>query len=455
MSSPTPVSRRGFLETLGLHRPEFRAWGMYDWANSAVMTTIIAAVFPTFFARVAAEGRPEGMAIFQAATMGAIVIVAIIAPVLGAVADYAGVKKKLLAGFLALGSLSVAAMFFIEHGDVRLSSLLFMLANIGLMGSFVLYESLLPHIASDDEVDRVSTGGYALGYLGGGLLLALNLAWITNPGWFGLPSGPDLTPREATLPARLAFLSVAVWWIVFSIPLFLRVPEPPRRLEKDERRGENAFRVAFSRLGETFRELKAYRQAFLMLLAFLVYSDGIGTIVRMATIYGTQVGIDEQAMIGAILLTQFVGFPFAFLFGAMAGRIGAKRSVMIGLMVYVAITVLAFFMTTGGHFMILAAMVGMVQGGTQALSRSIFATMIPKHKSGEFFGFFGVMDRFSGSMGTMLMLLVMLATDEVRYSILAVVVFFIGGMLLLSRVDIAEGQRVAREVEIAKVGSAG
>jgi MFS transporter, UMF1 family len=453
MTTPRSASPTGFLERLGLHRPELRAWGMYDWANSAVMTTIIAAVFPTFFAAVAAEGRPEGMAIFQAATTGAIVIVAIVAPIVGAIADYAGLKKKLLAAFLALGAAAVAGMFFIEHGDVRLASGLFMLANIGLMGSFVLYESLLPHIASDDEVDRVSTGGYALGYLGGGLLLAVNLAWIMNPQWFGLPSGPDLTPREATLPARLAFLSVSVWWIVFSIPLFLRVSEPTRRLEKDERPGENPLRMAFVRLGETFRELREYRQAFLMLLAFLIYSDGIGTIVRMATIYGTQVGIDRDAMIGAILLTQFVGFPFAFLFGSMAGWIGAKRSVMIGLLVYVAITLLAFFMTTSLHFMILAGMVGMVQGGTQALSRSIFATMIPKHKSGEFFGFFGVMDRFSGSMGTVLMMVVMLATNEVRYSILAVVTFFIVGMLVLSRVDVAEGQRVAKAVEQEKVGS--
>jgi MFS transporter, UMF1 family len=439
--------RTGFLYKLGLHRPELRAWGMYDWANSAVMTTVIAAVFPPYYAAVAAEGAPQGMAMFQAATTAGILIIAVLSPILGAIADFSATKKKMLATFMTIGVLAVAGMLFIQHGDWTLATILFVVANIGLMGSFVFYESLLPHIASEDEIDRVSTGGYALGYLGGGLLLALNLAWIVSPGTFGLPSGPDVTPAESTLPVRLAFLSVALWWAVFSIPLFRKVREPARRLEKDESGLENPVRIAFTRLRETFRELRGYKQAFLMLLAFLIYSDGIGTIIRMATIYGTQIGIDQNSMIAAILLTQFIGFPFAFLFGSLAGWIGAKTSIFVGLVVYVMITILAFFMTTATHFLLLAAMVGMVQGGTQALSRSVFATMIPLHKSGEFFGFFGVMDRFSGSMGTVLMMVVMLFTDQVRYSIVAVALFFIVGGIILYFVNVAEGQRQARIAE--------
>jgi MFS transporter, UMF1 family len=454
--SPDPTTgasaRRSWLNRLGLHRPELRAWAMYDWANSAVMTTVIAAVFPPYYASVAAEGSPHGMVTFQAATTAGILIIAVLSPILGAIADFSAVKKRMLGTFLTIGAVAVSGMFFIQHGDWALATILFVVANIGLMGSFVFYESLLPHIASEEEIDRVSTGGYAVGYLGGGLLLALNLAWIVNPAIFGLPSGPDLTPGEATLPVRLAFLSVGLWWVVFSIPLFRKVREPVRRLEKDETGHENPVRIAFTRLRETFRELRGYKQAFLMLLAFLIYSDGIGTIIRMATIYGTQIGIDQNSMIAAILLTQFIGFPFAFLFGSVAGWIGAKRSIFIGLTVYVLITILAFFMTTATHFLLLAALVGMVQGGTQALSRSVFATLIPLHKSGEFFGFFGVMDRFSGSMGTVLMMAVMLFTDQVRYSIVAVAIFFIVGGVILRFVDVAEGRRQAQLAEISATG---
>ena len=235
-------------------------------------------------------------------------------------------------------------MFFIHTGDWLLASVLFILANIGANGSFVFYDALLPHIARDDEIDRVSTAGYALGYLGGGLLLALNLAWIQKPAWFGLPSGEGLSEPQATLPARLAFVSVAVWWFVFSIPLFRRVPEPKAALRPEERRGESPIRAAMERLGNTARELRVYKQGFLMLLAFLIYNDGIGTIIRMATIYGTEIGIDQGAMIASILIVQFVGIPFSFLFGMLAGKIGAKRSVLLGLLVYTAICVVGYFM---------------------------------------------------------------------------------------------------------------
>ena len=201
------------------------------------------------------------------------------------------------------------------------------------------------------------------------MLLALNLAWIQKPELVRPPGGPGLSETEATLPARLAFVSVAVWWVLFSIPLFRRVPEPPARLEPDERQGESPVRVAFARLGETFRELRGYRQAFLMLLAFLIYNDGIQTIIKMATAYGTEIGIGQSALIGAILLVQFVGIPCSFLFGMLADRIGAKRSIFLGLVAYTVISILGYFMTNATHFYILAGLVGMVQGGTQALSR--------------------------------------------------------------------------------------
>ena len=277
------------LSRLGLDRPELRAWAMYDWAASAMQTTIMVAVFPIYFVKVAGAGLVESGATQRLATVNslALVIIALLSPILGAVSDYRANKKRWIAIFMLLGVAAVLGMFFIHHGDLDLASLLFTLSLVGVAGSFVFYEALLPHIARREEIDRVSSAGYAMGYVGGGILLALNLAWIQRPDWFGLPSGPGLTESQATLPVRLAFLSVAVWWVIFSLPLFRRVPEPPPRLEPDERRGENPVKVAFLRLGETFHELRSYRNAFLLLLAFLIYNDGIQTVIKMATAYGT------------------------------------------------------------------------------------------------------------------------------------------------------------------------
>lgn len=433
----------GFLAWLGLNRPELRAWAMYDWANSAMVTTIITAVFPIYFSVVAGADLPKGVAAqyFSAASTIGMVIIAILAPILGTLADERPIKKRLLAMFMAIGVSAVAAMYFIQRGDWALAALLFVVANIGANGSFVFYDALLPHVARPDEVDRVSTAGYALGYVGGGVLLTMNLAWIQKPGLFGLPTG--------TLPTRLAFLSVAIWWLVFSIPLFRKVAEPA----VDPKAGEgNALFETFRRLGGTFRELRVYRQGFLMLLAFLIYNDGIGTIIRMATIYGNEIGIDQSSMIASLVIVQFVGIPFAFLFGGLAGKIGAKRAVALGLVVYVGISILGYFMTTSTHFFMLAVLVGMVQGGTQALSRSLFASMIPRDRSGEFFGFFAVVEKFAGIFGPLLFGLSIAVTGDTRNAILTVIPFFIVGGILLAFVDVEEGQKLAREAETAAGG---
>ena len=443
------MPRASLISRLGLHRPELRAWAMYDWAASAMQTTIMVAVFPIYFVKVAGAGVAESGATQRLATINtlALVVIAILSPILGAVSDYRGNKKRWLALFMLVGVAAVLGMFFVDRGELDLGSLLFTISLIGVAGSYVFYEALLPHIARTDEIDRVSTAGYALGYLGGGVLLALNLAWIQRPDWFGLQSGPGLTPSEATLPVRLAFVSVAVWWVLFALPLFRRVSEPPARLESDERRGESPMRMAFVRLAETFRELRSYRHAFLMLLAFLIYNDGIQTIIKMATAYGTELGIGQSALIGAILVVQFVGIPCSFLFGMVAGRIGAKRAIFIGLLAYTAISVLGYFMKTATHFYVLAALVGTVQGGTQALSRSLFASMIPQHKSGEFFGFFSVFEKFAGIFGPLIFAGTIAVTGSSRNAILSVILFFAVGALLLVPVNVAEGQRAARAAE--------
>ena len=440
---PTDASGPRWLQALGLHRRELRAWAFYDWANSAFVTTIVAAVFPIFYSSVAAADLPDDQATarFAFTTAIALALVALLTPVLGAVADYLGAKKRLLGSFLVLGVLATATMFFIGRGDWLFASAVFVFGNVGFAGANVFYNSLLPHVAREDEIDRVSTAGYALGYLGGGLLLAINLAWILAPGTFGL--------ADAEVATRLSFVSVALWWLGFSLPLFRRVPEPPRQLEPDEVTSLNPARVAVTRLVETFHEIRGYRHAFLFLLAFLAYNDGISTIIRMATVYGTEIGLGETDLIGAILLVQFVGIPFTFLFGLLAGRIGAKRALYLGLTVYVLVSVLGYFMSQALHFYALAILVGMVQGGAQGLSRSLYASLIPRHKSAEFFSFFAVGDKFAGILGPFIFGLVTTLAGGGRLAILAVIGFFVVGMVLLAFVNIPAGQRAARQADQA------
>jgi UMF1 family MFS transporter len=433
------------LSRLGLDRRELRAWAMYDLANSAFQTTVITAVFPNFFSRVATanpvEGQPpllapaEATAVFSWGTTICLTFIAILGPILGAIADYRAVKKRMLASFMTVGVITTATMATIDRGEWQWALALFMVSNVAIAASFVFYDSLLPHIASHEEMDRVSTTGYALGYLGGGVLLAINLAWILSPATFGL--------GDSVRAIQLSFVSVAAWWFCFSIPLFRRVPEPPRALESDERGDENTIVAAFGRLRETLGELRGYRNAFLMLVAFMLYNDGIQTIIKMASIYGAEVGIDLNAQIAAFVLVQFVGVPFSFLFGALAGRIGAKAGIFLALAVYTGISVLGYFMTTAWHFFMLAFLVGTVQGGSQALSRSLFARMIPPHKSSEYFGFFSVFEKFAGIAGPAIFALAVTLTGSSRPAILSVIFFFVAGGALLSKVDVAQGEREA------------
>ena len=431
------------LDRLGLNRPELRAWAMYDWANSAFQSTVITAVFPPFFSAYAAAGLPPAAATarFAWATTLAVTITAILGPILGAIADYRAIKKPMLAVFVGIGVIATLLMGTIGRGEWTYAAQLFMISNIAIASSFVFYDSLLPHIAAPDEMDRVSTAGYAIGYLGGGILLVINLLWILMPSRFGIP--------DTVAGIKLSLLSVGVWWLVFSIPLFRRVPEPPRTLEADETASDNPVRAAFVRVWETFHELRGYRHAFLMLVAFLLYNDGIQTIIRMAAIYGAEIGIDQTAQIEAFVVVQFVGIPFSFLFGALAGRIGAKAGIFLALTVYTGISILGYFMTASWQFFVLAFLVGTVQGGSQALSRSLFARMIPRHKSSEYFGFFSVFEKFAGIAGPALFAASVSMFGSSRAAVVSVIVFFVVGGAVLTRVDVAEGERRAREVTVA------
>ena len=442
-----------WLNALGLHRKELRAWAMYDWGISGMQTIIMTAVFPIFFVKVAASGMDAERASSwwgYVNTIGA-VLIAVLAPILGALADFKAAKKKFLVAFMLLGAGATAAMFFIQRGDMLYASVTFILSLAGATGSMTFYEALLPHIADESEIDRVSTAGYALGYIGGGLLLAAALLIIQKPELIGLPHGEGMTPSQATLPVRLSFVAVAVWWVAFAFPVLRVVAEPARALEPDEATRTAPIRASIHRLGTTLRELRDYRQAFVMMLAFTIYNDGIQTIIKMASVYGTELKIDQGQLIAAILLVQFIGIPAAFAFGAIAGRFGAKRSIFFGLLAYTAICIFGYFLRTARDFWILAVAVGLVQGGTQALSRSLFATLVPKHKSGEFFGFFSVFEKFGGILGPLAFAIAAQLAGSSRVAILSVIVFFVVGAWLLTMVDEKAGAAAARAADEATI----
>lgn len=425
-------------------RPIF-GWTLYDWGNSAFYTIVVTAVYPIFFARYAAAGSPPGAATVHHAnaTTIALVAVALLSPLLGAAADTMGAKKMLLGIFLALGVVATAAMALVERGHWPFASACFVLANVGIVGSLVFYDSLLPHLvirnvgAEDREeaMDRISSAGYALGYLGGGLALLLALVAVQKPALFGL--------ADSFAAMKASFLLTAVWWGLFSIPLFRWVPEPP--LAGPRIRLAELPSVTLRQLGTTFGHLKQYRQALLLLVAVAIYSDGIGTIVRMAATFGTDLGVSPAVLIGTVLAIQFVGIPFALLFGALGAKIGAKWAILVALVVYCAITVYAYFVRGTVGFVVLGLLVGTVQGGAQALSRSLFASFVPPQHSSEFFGFFSIFEKFAGILGPALFGIVVASTGSSRAAILGVVVFFVVGGALLLRVNVAEGRRAAQE----------
>jgi UMF1 family MFS transporter len=427
----------GWTRRLGLDRPAVRGWLLYDWANSAMYVVIVTAIFPIFFSSVAAAELPKEEALyrFSLATTIGLAFIAVLAPILGAVADHSATKKRLLAGFMALGAAAVGAMALIHHGQWLFAAALFIVANIGVNGSFVFYDALLPHVAREGELDRVSSAGYALGYLGGGVALLLALLVIADPGRFGI--------ADTYVAMRWSFLGVGLWWAGFSLPLFRWVPEPPAAGAAVPLRELPA--ATLRRLSGTMHHLRRYRQALLLLVAVAVYSDGIGTIIRMAALYGAELGLSEGTLIGTVLAIQFVGVPCAFLFGWLGSRIGTKRALLVGLTIYCGISVYGYFVRTAVQFVGLGMMVALVQGGTQALSRSLFASFVPASRSAEFFGFFSVFEKFAGVLGPALVVGVVGMTGSSRNAILGVVVFFVVGGALLLRVDVREGQAAALE----------
>ncbi len=413
------------------------AWAMYDWANSAFATVILAALLPVYYQTVAGAGLPPGQAIayWGYTNSIALLIAAVLGPVLGAMADLRGSKKRYLLRFALLGITGSGLLYFAGQGQWLLASLFFILGNVGFSAANVFYDSLLPHIAKTHELDRVSARGFALGYLGGGLLLAVDVALLAF-------SPPERHPEVM----RLAFLLVAVWWAVFLIPLWRLVPESPAQATAAER-GQSAFRLALARLGATFHDLRRYRQVLIFLLALWLYTDAIGTITKMAAIVGAEIGIQQTTLIGTVLGVQFVAIPFSFLFGWLAGKIGPQRVILLGLSIYAAVTLGAAVMQTDLHFVLLGLGLATAQGGTQAMTRSLGARMIPKQKSGEFFGFVSVLIKFAGIVGPALFGLVAQASGRSQAGFGVVLVYLALGAWALTRVRVDEAVAFAAEEE--------
>lgn len=410
------------------------AWALYDWANSAFATTVMAGFFPLFFKQYWNVGVDATVSTFRLglANSAAGLLVALSAPLLGAIADQVGGRKRFLGLFLALGVVCTGALYGVPSGGWVTAAVLYGAAVVGFSGANIFYDALLMEVASAERMDWVSALGYALGYLGGGVLFAFNVALTLWPAAFGL--------ADAAAAVRVSFVSVAVWWALFSVPLFIRVRE--RGGAAGARVGQG-LRQGLRQLAETCRAVRRLKVVFTFLIAYWLYIDGVDTIVRMAVDFGLSIGLDHKSLIAALLLVQFVGFPAALVFGRLGQAIGPKRGILLGLVVYLGVTVWGSVLDSAAEFYGLAVLIGLVQGGVQALSRSLFARMVPVSRSAEFFGFYNMLGKFAAVIGPLLMGWAGVITGSSRASILAVAVLFLAGGGLLLTVDEAAGRRAA------------
>jgi UMF1 family MFS transporter len=419
---------------MAINRPTI-SWAFYDWANSAFSTTIMAGFFPIFFKQywcVNVDVSSSTLRLGLANSIGSILVI-FLAPLLGAIADQACAKKKFLFIFTLLGVASSAALYFISEGNWLQAATLYVFAIIGFSCGNVFYDSLLLSISPPRQRDRISALGFSLGYLGGGILFAFNVLTTFQPKLFGL--------ADATQAVQLSFLTVAGWWLFFSMPLFFWVKEPsvstPTTLKK-------SFWTSLQQLKNTGRKITRHRQVFLFLLAYWLYIDGLATIVRMAVDYGMALGFAPENLVLALLITQFVGFPAALLFGRLGEKTGCKNAILGGIVTYLLITIWAMFMDTISEFYLMATALGLVQGGVQALSRSFYSRLIPTNKAAEFYGFYNMVGKFAAVIGPLLMGTISVISANPRLSLLGIIFLFCSGGSLLLLVDEEEGQALAR-----------
>jgi UMF1 family MFS transporter len=398
-------------------------WALYDWANSAFSLTVVTAFVPIMLAEYWSDGVDSTVTTFRLgmANGAASLIVAVSVPIIGAVADQLGNRKGLLAIFAALGIVMTGSLFFVAQGQWPIAVACYVMAVIGFAGSNSLYDALLVDISPTSHFDRISAFGYALGYLGGALLFTVNVIMVSSPASFGLASEVEAI--------RLAFVMVAIWWAVFSLPLLFWVRESPHA------RAPKPFGQVIESLKTTLRGIRGHRNLGLFLIAYWLYIDGVYTIIKMAVDFGLSQGLSMQDLIRAILITNFVGFPAAMLFGRIAFKWGTKLALCAGLTIYIAVTFAAVFITTATQFYLLAISIGLVQGGVQSLSRSFFARLIPEEHSAEYFGFYNMLGKFSAILGPVLAGVVALVFNSQRLGILSILILFVSGFLILLKVE--------------------
>lgn len=408
---------------------EVLSWSLYDWANSSFATTVMAGFFPVFFKKFWSAGADVNVSTFQLgfANSFASAILAFMAPILGAIADQGSRKKGFLLLFTAMGVITTGALSLVAQGDWPLAVLLYVFASIGFAGSNSFYDALIVFVAKPAEFNAVSSLGFSLGYLGGGLLFAVNVLMTLKPHLFGL--------QDSAQAVQISFITVAVWWTLFTVPLLLFVKE-----EKDgpAKSYWMMARGGVRQITQTFREIRALKNIGLFLIAYFFYIDGVNTIIRMSVDYGMSLGFPSESLIIALLITQFVGFPSALIYSHLTHKIGARAALFLAIGIYTGVNIFAFWMNSTWHFYILAIVIGLVMGGIQSLSRSVFGAMIPKGKAGEFFGFFNMLGKFSSMVGPILVGLVSVTTQSSRLSILSIIVLFLIGAAVLTRVEIPE-----------------
>jgi len=408
------------------NRKVIYSWALYDWANSAYATTVMAGFFPVFFKQYWAADLTANESTFWLglSNAGAGLLIALLAPVLGAMADRGGLKKRMLLSFTILGILMTSALFLVTEGHWLLAVMIYAFGAIGFSGANVFYDALIVDVAEHRELHRVSALGYGLGYIGGGILFAVNVLMTLHPEWFYLSDSAEAV--------RWSFVSVAIWWGLFTLPLLSHVHE---RGEVASAHWLDAARDGFSQLGDTFHRLRSLRQIWLFLLAYFLYIDGVNTVARMAVDYGLSLGFDSDVLITALLMTQFIAFPAAIAMGWLGERWSGKGVILVSLVVYSAVCIWSTTMQNSVDFYWLAGAIGLVMGGVQALSRSMYARMIPKDQAAEFFGFFNMLGKFAAVVGPALMGLASLLSGSARFSILVIVALFAAGAIILYYVD--------------------
>jgi UMF1 family MFS transporter len=408
-----------------MNKKTLYAWALYDWADSTYATTVMAGFFPLFFKTYYSANVDVTVSTAQLGFANALsgFIVVLLAPLLGAMADVGSLKKRFLFVFAYLGILMSAALALLGEGQWELAIFVYVLGNIGFMGSNIFYDALLPSVSDEKNVDFASGLGFALGYLGGGILFGLNVWMLQNPALFGF--------EDEAAAVKASFVSVALWWALFSTPLFLFVAEKKVPANKEKM----LLLQGYLRLKNTFSKIKQLKGLLLFLCAYWLYIDGVDTIIRMAVDYGMALGFEPKNLIFSLLLVQFVGFPATLLFAKLAQKWETKKAIFLAIGIYLFIILFASSMSEVYEFYILALMIALVQGGIQALSRSYYSKMIPQQNAAEFFGFYNFLGKFATILGPLLVALVALFSQNSRIAIASVAVFFVLGGVLLYFVD--------------------